>query len=427
MERHGSFVLQGNIIYTPDKDHFITLKNGYIVVEEGRISAICATKPAAAAALPLKDCRGKLIMPGFADLHLHAPQYIQIGMGMDDQLLDWLNRYTFKEEPKFADPDYARQIYPLLAEELADCGTTSASIFATIHPESTDILCDILAQKGLRTYVGKVNMDNNSAPALTEDTAQSLSDTEAFIKKWHKHPLVKPIITPRFVPSVTAGMMTGLGKLVREYNVPVQSHLSENKGEIQLVKELFPEDQYYMSVYDRFDLFGTTPTLMAHCIHLSEEEIAIMARKDVYAVHCPASNLNLASGLMPLRRMLDAGVKVVLGSDIGGGHTLFIPHEIVRAIEISKIRSIDHPEEAPLKLCEAFYLATKAGGSFFGQTGSLEPDYSADFLVVTLPIFQQDRTIEEQLQYFIYHGRAQDIEDVYVQGRPVKHTDKPAV
>ena len=421
MENQNSFVLHGNIIYTPDKDKFVTLKDGYMMVEQGKITAVSAQKPVAAANLPLKDCTGSLIMPGFADMHLHAPQYIQIGMGMDDQLLDWLDHYTFKEEPKFADPDYARRIYPLFVDEMTACGTTSSAIFATIHAESTDILCDILAQKGVRAYVGKVNMDTNSAPALTEETAKSLQDTEAFIEKWQNHPLVRPIITPRFVPSVTADMMTGLGKLAEKYQVPVQSHLSENPGEVQLVKELFPQDKYYMSVYDRFGLFGQTPTLMAHCIHLSAEEIAIMAGKNVYAVHCPASNLNLTSGLMPLRKLLDAGVKVVMGSDIGGGHTLYMPHEIVRAIEISKIRSIEHPEEKALRLSEAFYLATKAGGEFFGQTGSLETGYSADFLITDVPDFQQDRTVEEQLQYFIYHGTAQDIREVYVNGLSVKN------
>jgi len=420
MEKQTSFVLQGNIIYTPDKDHFVSLKDGCLVIENGRITAISAQKPADYSSLPLKECSGKLIMPGFADMHLHAPQYIQIGMGMDDQLLDWLDQYTFKEEPKFANPNFARKIYPLLVDELANCGTTSAAIFATIHKESTDILCDTLAQKGLRAYVGKVNMDTNSAPALTEDTEQSLADTEAFIQKWQKHDLVKPIVTPRFVPSTTAKMMTGLGKLAQEYQIPVQSHLSENPGEIQLVKKLFPEDKYYMSVYERFGLFGQTPTLMAHCIHLSDEEIDIMANRKVYAVHCPASNLNLASGLMPTRKLLNAGVNVALGTDIGGGHTLYMPHEIVRAIEISKIRSLYHPEETPLKLCEAFYLATKAGGAFFGQTGSLETGCSADFLITDIPDFQQDRTVEEQLQYFIYHGTAQDIREVYVNGRSIK-------
>ena len=421
MENHDSFVLNGNIIYTPDKNKFISLKDGWMVVEKGKIVSVSAEKPASAAGLPIKDCKGKLIMPGFADLHLHAPQFIQIGMGMDYKLLDWLDGYTFKEEPKFADPDYARQIYPIFVDEMTACGTTSSAIFATIHKESTDILCDILAQKGVRAYVGKVNMDTNSAPALTEETAKSLQDTEAFIEKWQNHPLVRPIITPRFVPSVTADMMTGLGKLAEKYQVPVQSHLSENPGEVQLVKELFPQDKYYMSVYDRFGLFGQTPTLMAHCIHLSAEEIAIMAGKNVYAVHCPASNLNLTSGLMPLRKLLDAGVKVVMGSDIGGGHTLYMPHEIVRAIEISKIRSIEHPEEKALRLSEAFYLATKAGGEFFGQTGSLETGYSADFLITDVPDFQQGRTVEEQLQYFIYHGTAQDIREVYVNGLSVKN------
>ena len=420
MEKQNSFVLHGNIIYTPDKDNFVSLKNGYMVVEDGKITTVAAEKPAAADRLPIKDCRGQLIMPGFADMHLHAPQYIQIGMGMDYKLLDWLDGYTFKEEPKFADPAYAREIYPLFVDELANCGTTSSTMFATIHRESTDILCDLLAQKGLRAYVGKVNMDTNSAPALTEDTTSSLQATEEFINKWQNHPLVKPIITPRFVPSVTAEMMTGLGELAEKYQIPVQSHLSENPGEIQLVKELFPEDKYYMSVYERFGLFGQTPTLMAHCIHLSAEEIAIMARTGVYAVHCPASNLNLSSGLMPMRKMLDAGVKVVLGSDIGAGHTLYMPHEIVRAIEVSKIRSIANPAETPLKLSEAFYLATKAGGEFFGQTGSFEQGWAADFLITDVPSYQQERTVDEQLQYFIYHGTAQDISEVYVNGLAVK-------
>ncbi len=420
MENDKSFVLHGNIIYTPDKDKFVSLKDGYMVVEDGKITSVAAEKPEAAAGLPVKDCRGKLIMPGFADMHLHAPQYIQIGLGMDDKLLDWLDNYTFKEEPKFADPAYARQIYPLFVDEMTACGTTASSIFATIHPESTDILCDILAQKGVHAYVGKVNMDTNSAPALTEDTSASLKATEEFINKWQNHPLVKPIITPRFVPSVTAEMMTGLGKMAQKYNVPVQSHLSENPGEVQLVKELFPEDKFYMSVYDRFGLFGQTPTLMAHCIHLSDEEIGIMADKGVYAVHCPASNLNLSSGLMPMRKLLNAGVKVVLGSDIGAGHTLYMPHEIVRAIEVSKIRSIENPAEAPLKLSEAFYMATKAGGEFFGRTGSLEEGWDADFLITAVPVYQQERTVEEQLQHFIYHGTAQDIQEVYVQGASVK-------
>ena len=424
MENQDSFVLHGNIIYTSDRNKFISLKDGYMVVENGTITSVSAEKPAMADNLPVKDCQGKLIMPGFADMHLHAPQYIQIGMGMDYKLLDWLDGYTFQEEPKFADPDYARKIYPLFVDEMTACGTTSSAIFATIHSESTDILCDILAQKGVRAYVGKVNMDTNSAPALTEETAKSLQDTEAFIEKWQNHPLVRPIITPRFVPSVTADMMTGLGKLAEKYQVPVQSHLSENPGEIELVKKLFPQDQYYMSVYDRFGLFGQTPTLMAHCIHLSDAEIAIMADKGVYAVHCPASNLNLASGLMPMRKMLNAGVKVVLGSDIGAGHTLYMPHEIVRAIEVSKIRSIENPEETPLKLSEAFYLATKAGGEFFGQTGSFETGWSADFLITDVPEYQQERSVDEQLQNFIYHGTAQDIQEVYVQGRPVKNTRK---
>lgn len=420
MEKENSFVIQGNIIYAPDRENFTCFKDGYLVVKQGKIAAAAQELPAEAEGLPLRDCRGALIVPGFADLHLHAPQYIQIGMGMDSQLLDWLADYTFKEEKKFADPDFAREIYPLLADELADCGTTSSAIFATIHQETTEILCEILAEKGLRAYVGKVNMDTNSDPGLTEETERSLKDTEEFILKWKDHPLVRPIITPRFVPSVTAEMMEGLGQLAAKYQLPVQSHLSENHGEIELVKKLFPEDKYYLSVYDRFGLLGKTPTLMAHCIHLNEEEMGMLAEREVYAVHCPASNLNLNSGLMPLQKMLAAGVKVALGSDIGGGHNLYMPQEIVRAIEVSKARSMSDPGEKPLRLSQAFYLATKGGGSFFGKTGSFEAGFAADFLVARVPSYQAGRSLPEQLANFIYHSYPQDILEVYVEGRPVK-------
>lgn len=412
--------IRGNIIYTPTQEAFFTLRDGYLVMRDGHVQAVVQNEEALPADCSIIDRSGSLIMPGFVDLHVHAPQFNMIGMGMDLPLLGWLNSYTFVEEPKFRDLDYAESVYRSFVDELASSGTTRSSVFGTIHLNATQLLCRLFEEKGLGVYVGKVNMDTGAVEALTEDTAASLRETEEFLQAWKDNERVKPIVTPRFALSTTREMLEGLKALSEKYQAPVQSHLSENKDEIRIVGELFPERSSYMNVYEYYGMYGQTPTLMAHCVHLTEDEIRHTAQRNVWAVHCPDSNLNLTSGLMPARKMLNAGVKIGLGSDVGAGHTLFMPHAVVRAIEVSKARCMQNPEETALKLSEAFYMATKGGGAFFGKVGSFEKDYAADILVVDSPKRQQSRTVEEQLAYFIYHGSAQDIQEVYVNGRNVK-------
>ncbi len=414
---NNTAVIHGNFLYTPDKDNFVTLKNGYMYLRNGRIEYLGNKCPIEN--IPVLNYQDKLILPGFYDMHLHAPQFNQIGHGMDEQLLDWLNKYTFAEESKFVSASYAEEVYKIFADELVRNGTVGTAIFSTIHFESTNKLAEKILAKGLRAYVGKVNMDTNSATTLTEDTKISLQETEKFIQKWRQNKFVKPIITPRFVPSCTPELLQGLGNLAVKYNLPVQSHLSENISEVNLVKKLFPQEKYYLEVYDKFNLFGETPTLMAHCIHLSDAEISKIAKRNVYAVHCPDSNLNLSSGIMPVRKMLNAGVKIALGSDIGAGHSLFIPHAIVRAVQLSKLANLADNSCTPLKLSEIFYMATKSGGSFFGKSGSFEINFTADFIVVNVPESQKNKSLEEQLQNFIYHGKPQDIIKIYVAGKPV--------
>lgn len=420
MEDVGEYVVRGNLIYTETMDRFSALVDGCIMVKDGRIQAVGPYQSLANQDIPVLDYRGALIIPGFVDLHVHAPQYGQIGIGMDETLLQWLEQYTFPEEKQFADPAKAAGIYTDFIRELVDNGTTGAAVFATIHPESTERLCRLLKQAGIRAFVGKVNMDANAPAVLHEETKTSLEQTRQFLQEWKDDPMVKPILTPRFAPSVTRELLTGLGKMAQEYQVPVQSHLAENQEEVAWVASLFPERSSYLDVYAYYHLLGDTPTLMAHCIYLSPEDVQRMAACDVYAVHCPDSNLNLRSGLMPVRKLLKAGVRVGLGSDIGAGNSLFMPDEVVRAIEISKVYAMLHPEDEPLHLSEAFYLATKGGGCFFGRTGSLEPGYAADFLVVDVPEHQRERSLEEQLQSFMYHGRSKDIRAGYVAGHLVK-------
>jgi len=422
--------IRGDIIFTPDADAFEVHEDAWLVVVDGVVEGIYGEIPddISGEECCIVDTGGALIIPGFCDLHVHAPQYPQIGMGMDEELLGWLNNYTFDTESAFADTAYAEGIYRAFVDDLAACGTTRSLIFATIHEESDKVLVDLLAEMGLGAYVGKVNMDSNSSEALTEDTAQSLVDTEDFIQYvlGLNNPLIQPVITPRFVPSCSAELMQGLGELAAKYEVRVQSHLNENTDEIAWVKELFPEYDYYYQVYEAFGLFGQETTAMAHCIHLTDDEVEALAESGVYAVHCPLSNLNLSSGLMRLRRMMNEGVTLALGSDVGGGNTLFMPQVIASAIQVSKMVSMEYPEEEKLSLSEAFWLATKSGGSFFGKVGSFEEGYEADVLVIGTPEYIAEKSVEERLEWFIYDGDKEDIEQVYVAGRLVRDAEEAA-
>ncbi|MCE5287553.1 MAG: guanine deaminase [Pelosinus sp.] len=411
-------ILKGDIIFTPMLGEFAIHENSYLVVQCGKVRGIYQMLPQEYQGLGVEDCTGDLIIPGFVDLHTHAAQFMQRGFGLDMELLDWLNHYTFPEEGKFQSTDYAAKVYALFAEELIKQGTTRAAVFGTIHQQSNCLLFQILVRKGIGAYVGKVNMDANCPEFLKENTSESLAATEKLLCEWAGNTLVKPIITPRFAPTSTGTLLAGLGEIAVKYNLPVQSHLAENLSEIAWVRELFPGQREYHNVYDYYNLFGQTPTLMAHCIHLSADAISCMARQQVVAVHCPDSNLNLTSGIMPARKLLQAGVRVGLGSDIGAGHSLSIPEAIVKAIQLSKVNFLRDNSQKPLTLAEGFYLATKGGGSFFGKVGSFEEGYAFDALVI------KDRadlglSLEERLQRFIYTGEPSQIHGRYIAGKKI--------
>lgn len=417
-------VLKGDIVFTPSMDEFKIYKDSYLVSENGKIVGIFEKLGEKYKDYTLKDYTGKMIIPGFVDIHLHAPQFPNRGMGYDKELLPWLQSYTFPEEAKYKDIKYAERVYRDFVKELWKNGTTSAVIYGTIHKESTKLLMDLLIESGIRAYVGKVNMDRNSIPNLTEDTERSLRETEELILEYKdKSPLVKPIITPRFVPTCSDALLEGLGKLALKYDVPVQSHLSENTDEVKWVSELHPDAKNYASVYDKFNLFGQRRTIMAHCIHNTDEEIDLMAKNGVYAAHCVHSNFNLSSGIMPVRKFLDKKVPVGLGSDISGGHEISIPKVMAASIQASKMKWLETDKKLkPLTLLEVFYLATKGGGSFFGKVGSFEKGYEMDCLIIddsNLGIYRE-LTVEERLEKFIYLGDDRNIVDRYVAGKLLK-------
>jgi guanine deaminase len=423
MRNNDVMLIKGNFIFTPSFGQLMILENSYIVVEGKRVKGTYAELPEEFSGLPVIDYGNDLVIPGFVDLHSHAPQFVNRGLGLDLELLPWLEKYTFLAEAKFNDLTYAEAVYKEVILEFWRWGSTRVVLFGTIHKEATAKLLELLAQAGLGGYVGKVNMDRNSPPALTETTEGALADTEAFLQDTAgRYALVKPIVTPRFVPSCTPELMTGLACLSKKYQVPIQSHLSENTDEVAWVKKLHPECPSYAEVYNQFELFGQQPTIMAHCVYSDAGEIELMAKNKVYVAHCPYSNVNLSSGIAPVRRMISQGVPVGLGSDISGGHLVSMAQVIVATVQASKLKWLETQKtEDFITVREAFYLATKGGGGFFGQVGSFEEGYEFDALVIRdhHAINSDQWSLEERLQRFIYIGDDRDIIARYVAGTKV--------
>ena len=387
MDLNTGFALKGNICYAPEAGRLVVRENACVVCEDGVCRGVFDELPGAFSGLEVIDCGDRLILPGLVDLHTHAPQYPYRGTGMDCELMQWLDRYAFPEEARYADAAYAERAYRIFADTLMRSATARAVVFGTIHTASTLILTDCMEQSGLVSYVGKVNMDRNAPPELTEQSAErSAADTRRFIEACAErgYRRTRPILTPRFAPSCTNALMALLGSIRGEYGLPVQSHLSENPGEIQLVGRLCPWAAFYGDVYDRFGLFGGEGNaVMAHCVYSTPEEVERIRKNGVWVAHCPASNMNIASGIAPVRRYLQAGLRVGLGTDMAGGQSSSMFRAVTDAIQVSKLywRYLDQTAK-PLTFPEGFYLATKGGGAFFGKAGSIEAGYTFDAVVL---------------------------------------------
>ena len=357
---------KGNIIFTKQKDKFEVYENSFLLVDNGVVQSIVRELPNGGDAIEVVDYTGKLIIPAMNDMHVHAPQYRNQGIAMDLELLPWLNNYTFPEESKFAEPAYAKRVYSRFVRDMWREGTMRSVVFATVHCESTRLLMQLFEKSGMGAFVGKVDMNRNCPDALKETIEQSIRENEALVAEFggEKNALVKPIITPRFIPSCTPELLSACGKLAAKHSLPVQSHLSENTQEMALVRELEPDSRNYGDAYFKYGLFGQTPTIMAHCVWTRGEELELIKNNNVMVAHCPTSNMNLASGLAPVRSFLDNNIRIGLGSDISGGHELSIFRMMVYAIQTSKIRYSVDKSRPFLTLSEVFWIATKSAGTF---------------------------------------------------------------
>lgn len=415
-------ILHGTIISSPAPGKLDITPGGYLIAEDGRIRGVYAALPECYAGAPVEEYGEALILPAFCDLHLHAPQYPMLGTGMDLPLLDWLNTYTFPAEARFADPDYARDVYRKLAAELIENGTTRVCMFSSLHTQATWILMEELERAGVTGYVGKVNMDRNGLPGvLQEETAESIRETERWLERCGDFTNVRPILTPRFTPSCTDELMAWLGRKAAETGLPIQSHLSENDREVAWVRELHPDCDQYWESYRKFGLWNDR-TLMAHCVWSDARERAAMRKAGVTVVHCPDSNVNVCSGTAPVRAMLQEGLKVALGTDIAGGDHISMFDAVTAAIRASKVRQMTDPARPDfLTVAEAWYLGTSAGAAFFGDAPGFAPGNALHAIVLSDDDLPQSHPLSpaERLERCMYRRQKDAIRAVWSDGRKV--------
>ena len=415
-------VYKAHILFTKEKDRFEVFENGYIAVENGIVLGVANNlKDLGCEGAEVIDFGDKLLIPAMNDMHVHAPQVHNQGVAMDLELLPWLQNYTFPEESKYANVHYAERMYRRFLHTQWLFGTMRSVVFGTMHTDSTRVLMKLYQEAGMGAFVGKVAMNRNCPDALIEDVKAAVEGNQMLIAEFNQPgALVRPIITPRFVPSCTPELLKACGELANTYRLPVQSHLSENTSEIAWVAELEPESKNYGDAYNRYGLFGQTPTIMAHCVWTDGAELELMKRNNVMVAHCPTSNFNLSSGLAPVRSFLDEGLPIGLGSDISGGHDLNMFRMLVYAIQVSKMHYQLDKSKAFLTLPEIFWIATKSAGSFFGKVGSFEPGYEFDALVIDDSVlYPSEYSLLHRLERFIYVGDDRQILHRFCRGQEV--------
>ena len=377
------------------------------VDDDGRIAALSNERPSVGG--ELIDYSGSLILPGFIDTHIHLPQLHERAM-ISDSLLEWLERYIFPAEEKFTDPDFAREVSREFFGSLLRNGTTTAVVFSSSHREATEIAFEEAMKSGMRAVIGQVLMDMNGPEELLTTPERAVEDIKAVASRWHGFDgRLFYAVTPRFAVSCTMELMRAAAEVAREMDLYVQTHLSEQVGEIEEVMRLFPEAESYTDVYLKAGLLGER-TIVAHAIHLSDRERKILAETGTKIAHCPSSNFFLHSCVMDLKAQEKAGLTVSLGSDVGAGPFLSML-EVLRDAYYANVIS-------PFK---AFHLLTMGGARALGmedRIGSFEVGKEADFVVINPePLAGVDENLEVLLSRLMILGDERNVVATYVRGK----------
>ncbi|MDY6537206.1 guanine deaminase [Acinetobacter faecalis] len=421
----GRFLdIQNTVSKASDIDQAVRyIEDGLLISHEGKISWFGTWEEGQSqlnADMNVQHYPDQLIVPGFIDTHIHFPQTEMIG-AYGEQLLEWLNTYTFPTEIQFEDKAYSDKIAQFFVNELLKNGTTTALVFCTVHPQSVDALFEAAEQHQMRLIAGKVMMDRHAPEALCDTAESAYSDSKALIEKWHGKGRNLYAITPRFAPTSTPEQLSAAGKLKTEFpDVYVHTHLSENKNEIAWVKDLFPEQKGYLDVYHHYGLTGSR-SVFAHCVHLEDEEWDCMHQTDSAIAFCPTSNLFLGSGLFPLKKTWEKQVKVGLGTDVGAGTSF---NQLQTLNEAYKVQQLQGDK---LSAFEALYHATIGGAKALDldeKLGNFNIGKEADFVILDLKptaiqALRQERAkgIDDAFFALMTMGDDRNIHSTYVFGQ----------
>ena len=403
-------------------------EDGILLIENGKVAQVGA----AAELLPklagveVQHYRDALITPGFIDTHIHYPQTGMIA-SYGEQLLDWLNTYTFPTERQFEDKAHASDVAAIFLKELLRNGTTTALVFGSVHPQSVDAFFEQADKLNLRMIAGKVLMDRNAPDYLTDTAESGYAESKALIERWHGKGRLHYAVTPRFAPTSTPAQLELAGKLLGEYpDLYMHTHLSENRKEIEWVKELFPERKGYLDVYDHHKLIGPR-AVFAHGVHLCDDECKRLAETGSAVAFCPTSNLFLGSGLFDLNKLEAHGVRVGLGTDVGAGTSF---SQLQSLNEAYKIMQLQGKKLDPFK---SLYLATLGGANALyldDKLGNFLPGKDADFLVLdynATPLMsyrmQQAKSLEERLFALTMLGDDRAVKETFAAGASVHQRD----
>jgi guanine deaminase len=400
-------------------------EDGLLIVADGKVLAAgehARLLPTLPAGVQPTDYRGKLIMPGFIDTHLHFPQTDMIASPAPG-LLPWLETYTFPTERQFGDPAHAREVADFFLDELLRCGTTTAMVYCTVHRESVDAFFEASAARNLRMAAGKVLMDRNCPESLRDTAEGGARDSEDLIKKWHKRGRAMYAITPRFAPTSSDAQLRLTGELAAAYpDTFIQTHVSENADECSWVKSLFPQARSYLDVYEHYGLMRER-AMFGHCIWLDDTDFARMADTGSAAAICPTSNFFLGSGLFDFEKADAARVSLSLATDVGAGTSFSMLQTMNEAYKVARLKG------SYLPAARMFYLATLGAARSMrleGTIGSFVAGAEADFIVLdpkATPLLarrtQRCNALEELLFALALLGDDRCIDATYAAGRKV--------
>ena len=417
--RDDPFLTDPAKTFSVETDGLVICRNG-LIEAGGPAAGLMASLPRGTPVTDYSDC---LIAPGFIDTHVH---YVQTGIvaSYGTQLLDWLDRYAFPAELAFEDPAHAAAVARIFCDELLRNGTTTALVFCAVYPQSVDALFAEAERRGMRIIAGKVLMDRNAPEKLRDTARQGYDESKALIARWHGRGRCLYAITPRFAGTSTPAQLDAAGTLWREHrDVFVQTHIAESRREIEWTAELFPERKNYLDIYDHHGLTGRRAVL-AHGVHLSEDEISRCHESGTAIAHCPTSNLFLGSGLFNIAAMKEAHrpVQVGLGTDIGGGTSFSLLATMGAAYEVAQLNG------RALSAVEAFYLATLGGARALAlddKIGSIAVGREADLVVLdpkATPLLAlrhaRSQSVEDTLFALMMLGDDRAVRATYVAGKP---------